>query len=309
MTQLIETEAFVTVVEVGSFAAAGERLGISSSYASKLVARLEDRLGVRLLHRTTRKLTLTEAGKVYHEVCAEALGLISHAEDDVLALQAAPRGSLRVTLPTQLGLRWLSSWVADFCLANPQLILDVVYLDRTVDLIGEGFDVALRGGVLPDSGLVARRVATACRMVVASPAYLARAGAPTTPEQLAEHACLLYSNNTTPSRWTMSAGEERRTIEVAGPMRANNGDALVRAAVRGVGLAYLPEFHVAEAIARGELVRVLDGWTTHVPLHALYPSGRHLPLKVRAFVDGLAAYLADPPWRPARADQPPPSSA
>lgn len=303
MSQLVETEAFVTVAQEGSFAAAGERLGISSSYASKLVSRLEDRLGVRLLHRTTRKLTLTEAGEVYHQISAEGLSLLAHAKDDVLALSAAPRGRLRITLPTNLGLVWLAGWLADFALANPELSLDVAYLDRSVDLVGEGFDVAVRAGLLADSSLIARRVAMACRVVVASPRYLDHAGTPSEPEQLSEHACLLYTNNTTPTRWALSAGERRRTIEVGGPMRANSGAALLQAAERGLGLAYLPDFHVAESLTRGKIVRVLDEWSTPAPIHALFPSGRHLPTKVRAFVDGLAEHLAHPPWRAQARDE------
>ena len=296
MSQLIATEAFVTVVEAGSFAAAGERLGISSSYASKLVTRLEDRLGVRLLHRTTRKLTLTEAGAVYHRTCSEGLSLLAHAERDVLALQACPRGRLRVTLPTGLGLTWLAAWLADFACQNPELSLDVVYLDRPVDLVGEGFDLAVRAGQLPDSSLIARRLSRARHLVVASPDYLARAGAVPTPEAMAEHACLLYSGSAAPTRWRLESGDAQRTITVAGPMLANSGAALLQAAIHGLGLAYLPCFHVARALASGAVVRVLPEWSAPIPIHALFPSSRHVPAKVRIFIDRLAEHLAEPPW-------------
>ena len=296
MSELVETETFVVVAQEGSFAAAGERLGISSSYVSKLVTRLEDRLGVRLLHRTTRKLTLTESGAIYHEVCAEGLELVARAQDDLAALQATPRGRLRVTFPTNLGLIWLAGWLADFGLENPQLHLEVVYLDRAVDLVGEGFDVAIRAGILPDSSLIGRRLTSACRVVVASPAYLAGAGTPMSPEELADHDCLLYSNNASPSKWRLGAGEDMRVVKVSGRMTANNGAGLVAAAIRGLGLAYLPDFHVGQALAAGELVRVLPAWGSSTPIHVLYPSGRHLPTKTRAFIDSLAAYLETPPW-------------
>ncbi|KIG13439.1 Transcriptional regulator, LysR family protein [Enhygromyxa salina] len=296
MSQLVEIETFVTVVEAGSFAAAGEQLGISSSYASKLITRLEDRLGVRLLHRTTRKLTLTEAGAVYHETCAEGLSLLSHAQDDVTALQATPRGRLRVSLPTNLGVTWLASWIANFGRDNPELSLDVVYLDRAVDLLAEGFDVAVRAGSLDDSSLIAKRLAVAHRLVVASPRYLERVGAPSSPEELSERACLLYSNSPTPAKWSLQAGEQQRTVSVSGPMTANSGAALLKAAICGLGIACLPDFHVAPALADGRIVQVLDAWTWPVPIHALYPSRRHLPAKVRAFIDALAAYMTTPPW-------------
>ncbi|PRQ06119.1 LysR family transcriptional regulator [Enhygromyxa salina] len=296
MSQLVEIETFVTVVQAGSFAAAGEQLGISSSYASKLITRLEDRLGVRLLHRTTRKLTLTEAGAVYHETCAEGLSLLSHAQDDVMALQATPRGRLRVSLPTALGVTWLAAWIADFGRDNPGLSLDVVYLDRAVDLVAEGFDVAVRAGLLSDSSLIAKRLAVAQRIVVASPRYLERTGRPSSPEQLSERACLLYSNSTNPTRWELQAGEQQRTVSVSGPMTANSGAALLQAVVCGLGIACLPNFHVAPALADGRVVQVLDEWSWPVPIHALYPSGRHLPAKVRAFIDQLAAHMATPPW-------------
>lgn len=296
MSQLVETETFVAVVQEGSFAAAGERLGISSSYASKLVSRLEDRLGVRLLQRSTRKLTLTEAGERYHGTSAEGLELLSLAERDLLESQNKVRGRLRVSFPTNLGLTWLAAWLGDFACQNPKLELDVVYLDRPVDLVGEGFDLAVRAGVLPDSSLMARRLANAERMLVASPEYLARAGTPAKPEQLAEHTCVIYSGSPTPDRWTMEAGERRRTVKVSGPMQANSGAALLQAVARGLGIAWLPNFHTAPELATGRVVRVLPEWGFRVPIHALYPSKRHLPTKVRLFIDSLAEYLEDPPW-------------
>ena len=234
MSRLVETEALVTVVQEGSFAAAGERLGISSSYASKLVTRLEERLGAQLLHRTTRRLSLTEQGQRFYEACATGLDLVNEAEAAVTELQVAPRGHLRITVPTSLGMSWISDPLARFVIDNPAVVMDVVYLDRFVDLVEEGFDLAVRIGHLPDSTLIVRRLTTFRRRVVASPEYVETNGPLESVDDLERHPCLRYSYARAPTTWELEHGAQTRKVVVSGPLVANNGSALAHAAARGI---------------------------------------------------------------------------
>ena len=293
MSRLVETEALIAVVQEGSFAAAGERLGISSSYVSKLVNKLEERLGARLLHRTTRRLTLTEMGVRFYEAGAKGLELFEAAEAAVQELQVAPRGRLRVTLPTSLGLSWLSDSLATFCRDVPTVLLDIVYLDRFVDLLQEGFDVAVRVGHLPDSSLTMRRLSTVPKGLFASPEYLERAGMPIAVEDIEKHACLCYSYSRSPTTWELHRGADTRKIVVSGPIIANSGSALARAAAQGLGIIYLPDIHTEGLQRSGGLVPVLPEWGASVPVQALYPSAQHVAAKVRVFVDHLARCLND----------------
>lgn len=304
MSRMVEVEAFVAVVAESSFAGAATRLGVSGSYVSKLVSRLEDRLGARLLRRSTRRLTLTEAGQRFHADCAEAMARVDDAERVVRAQQATPSGTLRVTLPTSIGLGWLSRAVASFMAAWPAVSLDAVYSDRMVDLIGEGFDVAIRAGRLPDSALVVRRLAMARRRVVASPGYLEQHGWPKTIAELSGHRCLLYSHHRMPSVWQLyrngesdgGSGGETASVTVMGPMAANNGTVLADAAACGVGVACLPDFHTTHHLEAGDLVDVFPEWGDPVPVQAVFPSARDLPPKVRVFVEAVAAELSRMPW-------------
>lgn len=296
MSHLIETEAFVAVAETGSFTAAGDKLGISGSYASKLVSRLETELGVRLIHRTTRKLALTEAGRLFHQRTAEALGQIEDAQRNIETLGQGLRGQLRISLPTNLGLVWLARPIANFVHQHADLSVDIVYLDRVVDLIAEGFDMAIRVGELPDSSLIVRRLVQADRILVASPSYLERHGRPQTPAELADHECLLYSYNHSPTSWRLRRGDERVEVSVRGRFVANSGASLVEAAACGLGVLYVPEFHVAAALDEGRVVRVLPDWAHAVPVQVVHPSARFVPNKVRALVDYLVDALREPPW-------------
>lgn len=296
MSRFFETELFVRVVEEGSLTAASRRLDVTASYASKLVTRLEERLGVPLLIRTTRKLTLTEAGRVYYERCTEALHNLEAAESMVAELQASPRGKLRVTLPSTFGTRFVLGLLADFKGLHPDLTLELVFLDRQVDLIGEGYDVAVRAGELGDARLIARKLAATERVVCASPAYLERVGPPDAPPALARHECLQYAYNAAPGRWRMRAGEVEAEVEVSGRMVANNALMLVEAAVQGHGLIFVPMFHVAEPLRAGRLQRVLPAWSWPVGVYAVYPPTTRVPAKVRLFVDFMVARLREPPW-------------
>lgn len=296
MSRMVEVEAFVAVVAEASFTAAAARLGVSGPYVSKLVSRLEERLGTLLLRRSTRSLSLTEAGRRFHAECAEAMALVDGAERAASSEQVEPSGTLRVTLPTSIGVAWLSRAVANFMAAWPRVAVDAVYLDRFVDVVAEGFDVAVRAGRLADSGLVARRLGAARRRVVASPAYLAQHGWPGSVEALASHRCLVYSQGRVPSVWSLRRGDEVAGVTVAGPLVANSGTALADAARCGVGVAWLPDFHTVGYLASGELLDVLPGWGDEVPVQAVFAGGRAQPAKVRVFVDAVAAEVAGMPW-------------
>jgi DNA-binding transcriptional LysR family regulator len=297
MNRLFEAQAFVLVVDEGSFTAAARRLGVTKSYASKLVSRLEDRLGIRLLHRTTRKLSLTEPGRGYYERCTEAIQTLEEAETEATWLQNAPRGRLRVTLPTAFGVTYLTQPLAEFKARYPDLIIEAVFSDRHVDILEEGFDLAIRAGDLPDTSLVAQRLASADRVLCASEAYLERRGAPQKPEDLARHECLLYAYHLAPGTWNLRGpGEKKVAVEVSGTLVANHAQMLVEAACLGQGILFMPVFHTAPYLRDGRLRRVLPAWREPAAIHAVYPEARHLSAKVRAFVDFLVERLRKPPW-------------
>lgn len=296
MSRLFEAEVFVLVVQEGSFTAAARRLGITKSYASKLVSRLEDRLGVRLLQRSTRKLALTEAGASYHGRCTELVRALEEAEAEATTLQTTLRGRLRVTLPTAFGVNHLVRPLARFKALHPQLVVEAVFTDRYVDLMGEGFDVAIRAGELRDAELVARRLARAESVACAHPAYLERRGTPREPEDLEGHECLLYANHPAPGSWRLRGPRGQVTVKVAGTLVANHAMMLLESACEGQGVAFVPNFHAAPYLREGRLVRVLPAWSWPIAVHALYPHARHLSAKVRAFVQFLEEQLRAPPW-------------
>lgn len=296
VNRLAEIELFVTVARTGSFAAAASKLEISASYASKLVTRLEQRLSSRLFHRTTRSVTLTATGERFYEDCLRALELMDEAERAVVAKHDVASGRLRVTVPTGLGHEWLSCALAEFVEANPEVQLEAVYLDRHVDLVAEGFDVAVRVGVLRDSSLVARRLASVRMSLVASPSFLAKHPAITQLETLAELPCLVHSADRAAGVWSLECDGEHEQVAIAGPMVANSGRALVDAASQGLGITFVPDFHSARRLALGELVRVLPQWRGQLPIHAVYPSARLVPAKVRVFIDHLVEQMRRPGW-------------
>jgi len=296
MGSMSEVEAFAMVVTMGSFSAAAARLAISKSYTSKLVTRLEDRLGVRLLHRTTRRLALTEAGTVYYERCARGLALLQEAELEAVDLHASAVGTLRMTMPTGLGVAWLSGSLARFAGQNPKLRVETTYTDAHVDLLALGLDVAIRAGNLPDSSLVAVRLASIERQIFASPAYIAQFGQPSEPTDLVRHACLEYGNALGRAVWTLDGPTGNEAVEVHPRFVANNGVALAHAAVAGIGLVFLPTFHAARQVAACELVRVLPEWQSSANIYAVYPTAQHVPSKVRMLVAFFKAELSAPPW-------------
>jgi len=298
MDRLTGIEVFVEVAEQGGFSAAARRLGLSNSAVSKHVAALEERLAVRLINRTTRKLALTEAGTAYYERCTRLLAELGEAEAAVSELHAEPRGTLRVNAPMSFGQLYLGEAIADFLELHPHLRVELTLNDRFVDLMDEGYDLAVRIGALADSSLVARRIAAAPRQLVAAPGYLERHGSPAHPAELAHHRCLGYGHEGQGEEWTLERGGERQRVRVAGPFRANNGDVLKAAAVRGCGIALLPTFIACEELADGRLVAVLADWSLpEAALSAVYPPSRRVSAKVRAFIDFLAARFGPmPPW-------------
>lgn len=288
---------FARVVEARGFSAAAKRLGRSKSSVSKTVSALEDRLGARLLNRTTRRLSLTEAGAAFYERAARILEEAEEAELAVTRLQDEPHGTLRVNAPTNFGERHLAPALADFMARYPALAIDLALEDRFVDVVDEGFDLALRIAALPGSSLIARRLAPNRRVVCASPAYLERAGTPLRPSDLRRHDCLAYTYLATGNAWRFAGAGDPVSVRIAGRLSINNGEALRHAALAGLGLVMLPTFIVGEDLRSGTLRAVLREFTdTATSVYAVYPHSRHLSAKVRAFVDFLAERFGPEPY-------------
>jgi len=290
---------FARVVEEGSFSHAARGLGLSKSAVSKQVGRLEDRLGVRLLNRTTRQLSLTEAGTAFFEHCRQLVTDAEAAESAVTHLAAAPRGTLRVNAPMSFGQLHVAPLLPAFLQAYPELSVEMQLSDRTVDLIEEGFDLAIRIGQLRDSSLIARRLAPMRRVVCAAPAYLDARGRPQHPRELKQHECLIYSYLSSGREWRFHGGDGELRVPVQGRLEINNGDALLAAARQGFGVVMLPTFLAAADVKAGRLEPVLQDWCEGEAggIHAVFPASRNLSPKVRVFVDFLAhRFAGDPAW-------------
>lgn len=288
---------FARVVENRSFTQAAGALGRSKSAVSKAVSALEDRLGARLLNRTTRRLSLTEAGAAYYERAARILAEAAEADSAVSALQDEPRGTLRVNAPMSFGQRHLAPAIGAFLERYPELRLDITLSDRIVDLIGEGYDVAVRIAALPDSSLIAAKLAPNRRLVCATPGYLARAGTPRHPQDLRRHNCFGYTYQATGNTWRFVGPEGPVAVRVTGTLSANNGEILKAAVLEGLGLSLIPSFSIAGELKSGELVNVLPDYIdTETSVYAVYPHSRHLSAKVRAFVDFLRHRFGPEPY-------------
>lgn len=299
MESLTDIAVFVRVVECGSFTRAADELELSRAVVSKYLSRLEARLGARLLHRTTRRLALTEAGAALFEASRGALERIVEAEDAVASFQKEPRGRLKVSAPMGFGILCLGAAVADFLARHPGVSIDLTLDDRFVNLVEEGVDLAIRIGRLTDSSLVARRIASSQPIVVASPAYLERNGMPESPGDLAAHNCLLYSYLSTANVWRFAGpGGREAPVAVTGNARMNNGMLECEMAAAGLGIAMVPTFYAAPYLRTGRLRRVLDGYRmAELGIHAVFPARSQVPPKVRAFVDFLAARFGRrPEW-------------
>ena len=288
---------FAHVVKVRSFSEAARRLGVSKSRGSKAVARLEGDLGVRLLHRSTRSLSLTEVGEAYFEHCDRILEELSLADTAISRLHQEPRGKLKISAPVAFSTMHVASALPDFMACYPDLTVDLTISDRLVDLAEEGYDIALRISREPGQNLVARQLAPIRRMICASPDYLARRGMPLAPADLVRHNCLSYTFLDTQEVWHLKGGDGDVAIPVSGTLRINDDEALSQAVLGGLGLAMLPTFIVGRDLQDGRLVEVLPGFVpTERFIYAVHLPNRHLPPKVRAFIDFLLARFGPTPY-------------
>ena len=288
---------FAAVADAQSFTRAAERLGMSKSSVSKSVSRLENRLGARLLNRTTRRLSLTEMGRAFHQRCSHIVEAAEAAELAVSRLQDSPRGTLRINVPVSFGLRHLGSALPAFMAMYPELRVDIDFMDRRVDLIEEGYDLALRIGALSDSSLIARRLAPNRLLAVAAPAYLKRHGTPPHPAALASHNCLTYAYLPSPSEWRFQRDGRPLDVPVSGTLHTNNGDVILQAALAGIGISLAPSFICGDELASGRLRRILaDFEPPPLGIYAVYPHSRHLSTKVSAFVEFLAGRFGEFPY-------------
>jgi LysR family transcriptional regulator, regulator for bpeEF and oprC len=297
---LASIATFVRIAETKSFSAAAQQLGMSGPGVSKAIARLERRLGVRLLNRTTRKVSLTDEGQAFLDRCRQILIDVQDAEELLVSRQVSPRGRLRVQMPVGFGRRVILPALPDFLARYPELAIDIDLSDRIVDLVEEGLDVAIRIGEIPDSRVIARKLCVLRFVTCAAPSYLARHGEPRTPDDLRQHRCLPY--------WVPQTGRHREwlfardgatfTLPVTGRLNINNSEALIDASAAGAGLVMVATFLAAEAVAAGKLRVVLSDYITEgPPVSVIYLPHRHLSARVRAFLDFLSALVPDqPPW-------------
>jgi DNA-binding transcriptional LysR family regulator len=289
---LDDMRIFVATVESGNFTAAANKLLLSKQFVSRRVMALEASLGVRLLVRNTRKLTVTDLGQEFYERARRILAEVADAEQAMSSRRTEPRGLLKVSAPMSFGMTHLSPLLAEFMRANPAVRLDVELSDRWVDLIGEGFDMAVRLGALNDSTLIARRLAAFRMIACCSPGYRRRNGVPAAPADLLRHACLLYGQEGR-AGWEFIVDGKPRTVDVQGPLRANNGEVIRDAAVAGLGIALLPEFIVDDALRRGTLVSILQTCApAPLTLNAVYPHHRQSSVTIRALITFLSEHLA-----------------
>lgn len=292
MDRLQAMQVFTRVAEQGSFSAAADQLHMSKSAVSKSIAGLEDHLGARLLNRTTRKLSLTEAGSLYLEACARIIAEVEEAENSTQRLQSNPRGKLRVNAPMSFGVSHVAPLIVPFMAAFPDIEVDLTLNDRFVDLVDEGFDLAIRIGSLDDSTLIARKLGEDEILLVAAPNYLERRGVPAAPADLSDHDCLVYTYGRTRDEWRFRSENGLAPVRVQGRFRANNGDAVRVAAVGGLGVALLPQFIIRDDLVTGRLVRLLPEISAApLEIHAIYPHNRHQSAKLRTFIDYLREHL------------------
>ena len=297
MDKFEDLQAFVAVVEAGSFTAAADRLDVVKSAISRRVSGLEERLGVQLLQRTTRTLNLTETGQSFYERSARILADLDEAESAIQHEHGELSGTLHIALPLSFGVRHMCKPIAAFTMRHPQIRFDLDLNDRRIDLIEEGIDLAVRIGHLADSSLIARKLFDVNTVICASPHYLKTHGTPQAPADLREHDCLVYSNLPDPDKWGWTDRQgKQRSVEVRSVMRASSGDFLTNAAAHGLGVVIQPTFLASEAIRRGNLIPILEEyvWPTS-PAHAVYPPTRHLSYRVRAFIDFLVERFAGTP--------------
>ena len=290
---------FCSVIEAGSFVAAAERSGLSTTAVSRLVAQLEMQLNVRLINRTTRRMNPTNEGFAYFERCTQLLADLEEAEASVSGEARHPRGRLRLTAPIALATLRLAPAFAAFCRTYPEITLDVVLSDGVADFVEEGLDLAIRVGRVGSENLVARHIGETALLIAASHDYLARMGNPGHPEDLLRHACFTYTYSATGNQWQFEdeAGQSM-SVRIDGPVNANNGMLLAEMAAAGSGIVLAPCFILQPLIAAGRLVQVLPEWKQRrLPIHVVYPTRRHLSAKVQAMTGFLSNWFAEQPPR------------
>lgn len=298
MLKTEEIQAFVHIVEAATITAAAERLSLAKSAVSRRLSELEAQLGVELFHRTTRKLVLTESGQGFYTRCVQILTDLEEAEHAVSQAHHELSGQLRVAAPLSFGVMHLGPAIIEFQKLHPKLNFDIDFNDRQIDLIQEGFDVGIRIANLKDSSLIARKLAKVSTVVCASPGYIEQYSAPATPVELVKHPCFTYSYLDNPSHWSFidKQGDEQ-IVKVPKLMQANNGTFLSSAAIAGLGIVRQPTFIAYEAIARGELIPILQDYTVaEVNAYAIYPPTRHLSQRVRRFIDFLVERFSGEPY-------------
>ena len=295
MDRLTEMEAFATVVDQGGFTDAAKKMGISKSAVSKHVSSLEARLGARLLNRTTRRVSPTEIGLAYYDRARRVLNDAGEADSLVTSMQSAPSGLLRISVATDFGVNHLSPILGEFLQEFPDITVNMVLNNRYVELISEGFDMAIRIGELEDSTLRARKLTDTTKRMVGSPEYFKKYGRPQKIDDLNEHKLLHYSNQANNAVWKLTAPSgEKRQVRTAGWLTVNDGQSLLNAAISGLGIAYLPSFLYAEALASGLVEEAIPELPIETQgIYAVYPPGRFTQPKVRAFIDFLVQAFAD----------------
>jgi DNA-binding transcriptional LysR family regulator len=297
MDKYQEIKVFTTVAECGSFVAASDALGLSKAAVSRYVSDLERRLGARLMHRTTRKLSLTPEGEIFLARCRVILESIEESEEEISSRGLNASGTLRVTAPVSFGIRHLAPLWSDFLKAYPEVKVDLELSDRVVNLVEEGFDLAIRIGQLNDSTLVCRQLTSTRLVLCASPDYLKRHGTPNHPAELTEHETFSYSLLSTGHTWRFDGPEGRVDARVSPRMTSNNGDTGVEVCVRGGGIHLWPSFLVEEQLRKGELVEILPAFKASIfGVYAVYPSKKYVSPKVRALVDFLLHKLSSKRW-------------
>ena len=297
MDRLTALNVFRHAVELGSFAAASRHLGLSPAAISKNISELETHLAVRLLNRTTRRMSLTEAGALYYDRVVQVLDDLEDADGALGPMQQVPKGLLRVSAPMTLTLARLSSAMPAFLSRYPEISLDLRMDDRRVNIVEDGFDIAIRASDrLEDSSLVARKLMSMPHVVCAAPSYLDRHGAPLSPGDLKDHTCIQFTLSGHADEWTFSKADASASVAIDGRYKATSSLAVRDALVAGFGLSLIPRLYVAEDIAQGRLCTVLDDWSpVETSVYAVYPSRRHVVAKVRAFLDFLVEELGEGP--------------
>ena len=293
----MEMRTFSSVVEAGSFVGAADALGLSKTAVSRYVGELEQRLEVRLLHRTTRKLSLTQDGEIFYARCKELLGGIEEAEAEVGSRTGEATGLLKVTVPVSFGVLHLAEVWGAFKARHPKVTLDVTVSDRVADLVEDGFDLAIRIARMPDSSLVSRRLGSTRVVLCASPTYLQSAGTPRHPRDLAQHAVLAYSHWSDRDEWVFEGPEGTVSVRTQPVIRSNNGDVCRAGALQHQGIILQPTFLVGRDLAAGTLVELMPAYRSiELGIHAVYASRRHVAPKVRMLIDLLVAWFREPRW-------------